>query len=115
METSKAKGKPQTFRSPDKAGDRDHRRATGQRSQGRNSVGHSSTGRTEEGYAVIFEKSRTGYGAYSPDVPGCIAADSTLERTRRLFQSALRAHLALMREYGDRIPKPTTKVGYIAA
>lgn len=61
-------------------------------------------------YAVIFEKSRTGYGAYVPDLPGCVATGRTLELTRRRIQGAIRLHLKGMREDGTRIPRPTTRV-----
>jgi predicted RNase H-like HicB family nuclease len=59
-------------------------------------------------YAVIFEKSRTGYGAYVPDLPGCVAAAATLEETDKLIRGAIEIHLEGMREDGDEIPTPTT-------
>lgn len=30
-------------------------------------------------YAVVIEKGETSYGAYVPDLPGCVAAAETLE------------------------------------
>lgn len=59
-------------------------------------------------YAVILEKSRTGYSAYVPDLPGCVAAAGTLEETDRLIREAVEFHLEGMREDGDEIPAPTT-------
>jgi len=41
-------------------------------------------------YAVIFEKSSNGWGAFVPDLPGCVALD-----------------LAAMRADGDEIPEPS--------
>ncbi|HEX9853891.1 MAG TPA: type II toxin-antitoxin system HicB family antitoxin [Acidimicrobiia bacterium] len=61
-------------------------------------------------YAVVFEKSGNGYAAYVPDLPGCVAAARTRREVESLIESAIREHLALMREYGDPIPKPTTWV-----
>ena len=58
-------------------------------------------------YLVIFEKSSNGYGAYAPDLPGCIATGRTLEKTRARMQEAVELHLKSMREDGDPIPKPT--------
>ena len=52
-------------------------------------------------YAVIFEKSRTGYGAYVPDLPGCVAVGKTLKETQRLIREAIELHLQGMREDGD--------------
>ena len=59
-------------------------------------------------YAVVFERSRTGYGAYVPDLPGCVAAAATLEETEELIREAIGLHLDGMREDGDDIPSPTT-------
>jgi predicted RNase H-like HicB family nuclease len=58
-------------------------------------------------YAVVIEKTGNGYAAYVPDLPGCVAAADTREETRALITSAIRAHLELMREYGDPIPEPS--------
>ncbi len=58
-------------------------------------------------YAVFFEKSATGYGAYAPDLPGCVAVGDTLEETRKLMEEAMAIHLKSMREDGDPIPEPS--------
>ena len=59
-------------------------------------------------YAVIYEKTDTGYSAYVPDLPGCVAAGDTIEQTSQLMLEAIEFHLAGMREDGDAIPEPTT-------
>ena len=41
-------------------------------------------------YAVVFEKTKTGYSCYAPDLPGCIAAGSTLDETAALMRTAIR-------------------------
>ena len=58
-------------------------------------------------YVVIIEKGPTSYGAYLPDLPGCIAAGDTYEETETLIREAVALHLEVMREYGDPIPEPT--------
>ena len=50
-------------------------------------------------YAVIFEKSSDGWGAFVPDLPGCVAMGFTLE-TKDLIREALEQHLAAMRASG---------------
>jgi len=65
-------------------------------------------------YAVIFEKTGTGYSAYVPDLPGCVAAGATLAETADLIRSGIEVHLNAMREDGDAIPEPTTQVDYVA-
>ena len=59
-------------------------------------------------YAVIFEKTGTGYSAYVPDLPGCVAAGSTRQDVEKLIRGAIQMHLEGMREDGDPIPSPTT-------
>jgi predicted RNase H-like HicB family nuclease len=57
-------------------------------------------------YLVIIRKTRTGYSADVPDLPGCVAADTTVERTRKSITKAMHMHLILMRESNERIPLP---------
>ena len=59
-------------------------------------------------YAVVFEKSRSGYGAYVPDLPGCVAAAPTLQEAEELIREGIELHLDGMRQDGDEIPTPTT-------
>lgn len=67
----------------------------------------------EHAYAVVYEKTGTGYSAYVPDLPGCITTGSTREETERLMREAIEFHLAGMREDGLPIPEPTTEVGML--
>ena len=66
-------------------------------------------------YAVLFEKTHTGYSAHVPDLPGCVAAGSTLEETADLIRGAIRMHLAGIVEDGEPIPEPKTIAEYIVA
>ncbi len=65
-------------------------------------------------FTVIYEKTGTGYSAYVPDLPGCIAAGATVEETSELIRGAIEIHLESMREDGDPIPEPTTIAGCVA-
>ena len=62
-------------------------------------------------YPVIIEQTATGFSAYSPDVPGCVAAGDTQEETRSNFQDALTEHFEAMREIGETIPPWTAEPG----
>ena len=64
-------------------------------------------------YPVVIEQTGTGYSAYSPDVPGCVAAGDTLDETRCNFQDALVTHFEAMREVGEPIPDPRSAVDYV--
>ena len=64
-------------------------------------------------YAVVIEKTSTGYGAYAPDLPGCVAAGDTIEETERLMREAIEFHLEGMRAHGDPVPEPTAVAQYV--
>ena len=64
-------------------------------------------------YAVVFEKSNTGYAAYVPDLPGCITTGRTLEQTEKLIQEAIEFHVEGMRLHGETVPEPTTATSYV--
>lgn len=57
-------------------------------------------------YVVILEPSDTGFGAYAPDLPGCVAVGETREETLRLMKEAVAFHLEGLREHGEPIPTP---------
>jgi predicted RNase H-like HicB family nuclease len=58
-------------------------------------------------YPVVFETSSTGFSAYVPDLPGCVATGGNLDETRELIAGAITMHLEGMREDGDPIPEPS--------
>ena len=60
-------------------------------------------------YAVIIEWTENNYGAYAPDIPGCVATHKTEEGVKRLMKEAIEFHFQGMREDGDPIPEPTCK------
>jgi predicted RNase H-like HicB family nuclease len=64
-------------------------------------------------YAVIFEKSADGYGAYVPDLPGCITVGDTLEETELNIREAISGHIEAMRAHGEVVPPPTTITEYV--
>ncbi len=64
-------------------------------------------------YAVVIEKAEGNYSAYVPDLPGCVATGATIEETEDEIREAIAFHLEGMREDGQPIPEPTSKVEYI--
>ena len=64
-------------------------------------------------YAIVIEKGEGNYGAYVPDLPGCVAVGDTIEETRREIAEAIAFHLEGMRADGDAIPEPTSEVTYV--
>ena len=63
-------------------------------------------------YAIIIDKTENNYGAWAPDLPGCVAVGDTVEEVEQLMREAIELHLAGMREDGDPIPPPTVQVNY---
>lgn len=64
-------------------------------------------------YAVIIEKvPNSNYGAYVPDLPGCVSTGDTLDEVKQNIREAIEFHLEGMREDGTAIPDPTTVVDY---
>ena len=64
-------------------------------------------------YLVIYERGEHSWGAYAPDVPGCVAVGETREEVEQLFKEALALHLEALREDGQPIPEPTTQAGQV--
>lgn len=60
-------------------------------------------------YTVIIEKGETNFGAYVPDLPGCVAIGETEQEVRRLIKEAIEFHLEGLRENGEFIPEPKSK------
>jgi len=59
-------------------------------------------------YTVIIEKSENNYGAWAPDLPGCVTTGPTVDETLANMREAIEFHLEGMREDGEPIPVPTT-------
>lgn len=57
-------------------------------------------------YLVILERGERNWGAYAPDILGCISTGKDSEQTRRNFAEALQGHLDWMQRDGDSIPPP---------
>jgi predicted RNase H-like HicB family nuclease len=57
-------------------------------------------------YLVIVEETETGYSAFSPDLPGCVATGKTREAVEQTMRDAIEFHLEGMKEDGEHIPAP---------
>ncbi len=60
-------------------------------------------------YTVIYERGPASWGAYLPDLPGCIAVGKTKLIVQKRIRKAVAMHLAAMRRDGDPIPEPTSE------
>jgi predicted RNase H-like HicB family nuclease len=64
-------------------------------------------------YAVVIEQDETSFGAYVPDLPGCVAAGVTRDEVVRLIQEAIEFHIGGLKDAGDPIPEPTSSIEFV--
>ena len=57
-------------------------------------------------YTVVIEQGPTSYGAYVPDLPGCIAAAESRAEVVALIREAIEFHLETLRDEGMPVPEP---------
>ncbi len=64
-------------------------------------------------YMVVIEEGERSFGAYIPDLPGCIAVAETEEEVKKLIQEAIELHLENLQDSGVSTPKPLSKSEYV--
>ncbi|MBN1592461.1 MAG: type II toxin-antitoxin system HicB family antitoxin [Candidatus Coatesbacteria bacterium] len=64
-------------------------------------------------YMVIIERGPDSWGAYVPDLPGCVAAAESRIEVVRLIREAIGFHLEGLRAEGEAIPEPSSEIEYI--
>ena len=66
-------------------------------------------------YTVIIKKGTKSYGAYVPDLPGCIAAARSRAQVELLIREAIAMHVEDLRASGQPVPRPRSQAIAIAA
>ncbi len=61
-------------------------------------------------YAVVFEQLPNNYGAYAPDVPGCVSTGTTWKEIHANIREAIAFHIEGMAGNGETIPEPRMSV-----
>jgi len=61
-------------------------------------------------YVVILEEGPKSWGAYVPDLPGCVAAGETKAEVLQLIREAIEFHLEGLKEDGSPIPQPHSSI-----
>jgi predicted RNase H-like HicB family nuclease len=64
-------------------------------------------------YLIIIEKAGKNYSAYSPDLPGCIAAGRTRKTAERNMKKAIEMHIRGLRRDNQPLPEPRSIAEYI--
>ena len=64
-------------------------------------------------YGIVIEKGETSYGAYVPDLPGCVAVGETQAEVEALIREAIQFHIEGLREEGLPVPEPMSSFEYV--
>ncbi len=62
---------------------------------------------------IVIEEGENSFGAYVPDLPGCVAVGESEGEVKQLIQEAIEFHLEDLAETGAEIPKPSSKSEYV--
>lgn len=65
-------------------------------------------------YTVIYERGVTNWGAYIPDLPGCVSIGDTFLEVQENIKEAVALYLEVLQEDGRPIPQPSTQTGKVA-
>jgi predicted RNase H-like HicB family nuclease len=63
-------------------------------------------------YLIIIEETPTGFSAYSPDLPGCIATGGTRREVEQEMRDAIEFHIDGLRQAGETIPEPRSQASW---
>jgi predicted RNase H-like HicB family nuclease len=66
-------------------------------------------------YLVVVEETKTGFSAYSPDLPGCVATSDTHANVEREMTEAIALHLEGLQAEGLEVPEPHAFSIYVDA
>jgi predicted RNase H-like HicB family nuclease len=64
-------------------------------------------------YLIVIEETATGYSAYSPDLPGCVATGATDSEVKQAMRDAIELHVSGLRELGQPVPEPQSSSSYV--
>ncbi len=59
-------------------------------------------------YLVVVEEGAGSFGAYVPDLPGCIAAGESRAEVLELIRDAIEFHIQGLRNEGQSVPLPSS-------
>ena len=118
MDSCSTEGQPSSICAPNKTGNASHSiwaipGWTSPKERSTVFVDKQIGSKTDMRYAIIIEKSRTGYGAFVPDLPGCVAVGESFEETETLIREAIELHLDGMKEDAVEIPLPPSVAEYV--
>lgn len=64
-------------------------------------------------YLVVIEQGETSFGAYVPDLPGCIAVGETRDEVVEIIHEVIEFHLEGIKMDGLSVPQPHSSSEFI--
>ncbi len=64
-------------------------------------------------YLTVVERTATGYSAYSPDLPGCVATGSSRDEIDQNMRGAIQLYLEGLRAEGMKVPAASSYSSYV--
>jgi predicted RNase H-like HicB family nuclease len=64
-------------------------------------------------YLIVIEETPTGYSAYSPDLPGCVATGSDRAEVEQAMREAIGFHIEGLQAAGEPVPRPVSTSAYV--
>ncbi len=58
---------------------------------------------------VVIERSKDGFGAYVPDLPGCAATARTEAEVKTLIREGIEIYIEELKARGKRVPAPRSR------
>ncbi len=62
-------------------------------------------------FAVVFERTPNNYGAYVPELPGCVATGDSWREIQAAVREAIAFHIEGLAADGNPIPNPQMSIG----
>ncbi len=64
-------------------------------------------------YLIVIEETTTGYSAYSPDLPGCVATGGTRAEVEEMMEGAINFRVEGMQAEQMEVPTPHSYSMYV--
>ena len=64
-------------------------------------------------YLVVIEQGATSFGAYVPDLPGCVPVGESRDEVRRLIREAIELHIEGLKQDGLPVPAPSSEGEFV--
>lgn len=64
-------------------------------------------------FLVVIEEGQEGFGAYAPDLPGCVSVGASPEEVLELIEEAIDQHIRSMVKDGEQIPAPSSRAALV--